>query len=79
MDERLHARNVRRVFVCGLATDYCVKATALEAAAHGYETIVLTDAIAAVNLKCTDEADSLREMASGGVRFATTEQLSTPV
>ena len=78
LDERLHARNVRRVFVCGLATDYCVKATALEAAGHGYETIVLTDAVAAVNLKCTDEADALREMAAGGVRFATTEQLATP-
>ena len=78
LDERLHAHNVRRVFVCGLATDYCVKATALEAAAHGYETIVLTDAVAAVNLKCTDEADALREMAAGGVRFATTEQLATP-
>jgi len=77
LDERLRARDVRRVFVCGLATDYCVKATALEAAAHGYETIVLTDAVAAVNLKCTDEADALREMAAGGVRFATTEQLAT--
>lgn len=79
LDDRLHARNVRRVFVCGLATDYCVKATALEAAAHGFETVVLTDAIAAVNVKCTDEADSLREMASKGVRFATTEMLATRV
>jgi nicotinamidase/pyrazinamidase len=79
LDERLRAHDVTRVFVCGLATDYCVKATALEAAAHGFETIVLTDAIAAVNVKCTDEADALREMASHGVRFATTEQLSTLV
>ncbi len=77
LDERLHARNVKRVFVCGLATDYCVKATALEAADHGFETIVLTDAVAPVNLKCTDEADALREMASNGIRFATTEQLAT--
>lgn len=79
LDERLHERNVRRVFVCGLATDYCVKETALEAAAHGYETVVLTDAIAAVNVKCTDEADALRQMAAGGVKFATTEQISAPV
>jgi nicotinamidase-related amidase len=56
-----------------------VKATAIEAVQHGFETIVLTDAIAAVNVKCTDEADALREMASSGVRFATTEQFSTPV
>lgn len=79
LDERLHAHDVRRVFICGLATDYCVKATALEAAAHGYATVVLTDAIAAVNVKCTDEADALREMAAGGVKFATTEQIAAPV
>lgn len=79
LDERLHAHNVRRVFVCGLATDYCVKATALEAKAHGYETVVLTDAIAAVNLKCTDETGALTEMARARVRFATTEQLAAPV
>jgi nicotinamidase/pyrazinamidase len=75
LDERLRARGVRRVFICGLATDYCVKASALEAVAHGFETIVLTDAIAAVNVKCTDEAGALREMAAAGVKFATTEQL----
>jgi nicotinamidase/pyrazinamidase len=79
LDERLRARNVRRVFICGLATDYCVKATAIEAAQHGFETIVLTDAIAAVNLRCTDEAGALREMAQHGVRFATTEQLAAHV
>ena len=79
LEDRLREHNVRRVFVCGLATDYCVKETALEAAAHGFETIVLTDAIAAVNLKCTDEADALRQMASNGVLLATTEQFSTPV
>jgi nicotinamidase/pyrazinamidase len=79
LEERLRARDVRRVFVCGLATDYCVKATALEAVQHGFETIVLTDAIAAVNVKCTDEADALREMAQHGVRFATTEQLAAHV
>jgi nicotinamidase/pyrazinamidase len=77
LDERLHAHDVRRVFVCGLATDYCVKATALEAAAHGFQTVVLTDAVAAVNVKCTDEADALREMAAAGVKFATTEQLQS--
>ncbi|HLI97440.1 MAG TPA: nicotinamidase [Candidatus Baltobacteraceae bacterium] len=79
LDERLRERNVRRVFVCGLATDYCVKATAIEAVQHGFEVTVLTDAIAAVNVKCTDEADALSEMAQHGVRFATTEQLAAAV
>ncbi len=40
-----------------------------------FETIVLTDAIAAVNVKCTDEAEALAEMASRGIRFATTALL----
>ncbi len=79
LNERLQARHVRRVFVCGLATDYCVKATAADAAAHGYETIVLTDAIAAVNLDCTDEARALSDMAAHGVQFATTDQLAAHV
>jgi nicotinamidase/pyrazinamidase len=73
--QRLRARGITRVFVAGLATDYCVRATALAARDAGFETVVLTDAIAAVNVKCTDEADALREMAAHGVRFATTEQL----
>lgn len=77
--ERLRARGIGRVFVCGLATDYCVKATALEAVARGFDTVVLTDAIAAVNVRPADEDDALREMSSHGIHFATTEQLFSPV
>lgn len=73
--QRLRERGVKRVFVCGLATDYCVKATALAAREEGFDVVLLTDAIAAVNVKCTDEADALREMAANGVKLATTEQL----
>jgi len=42
--ERLQARGIKRVFVGGLALDYCVKATALDAVAAGFETWVLQDA-----------------------------------
>jgi nicotinamidase/pyrazinamidase len=72
---RLRERGTKRVFIAGLATDYCVRATALDAVESGFETIVLSDAIAAVNVKCTDEADALAEMAARGVRFTTTDQL----
>lgn len=75
LGERLRARGTKRIFVCGLATDYCVRATALSAREYGFDVVVLTDAIAAVNVKCTDEADALREMASKGIRFATTDEL----
>lgn len=46
--ERLRARGVRRVYVGGLALDYCVDATALDAAKAGFETAVITDATRAV-------------------------------
>jgi nicotinamidase/pyrazinamidase len=73
--QHLRERGVTRVFVAGLATDYCVRETALAARDERFDVIVVTDAIAAVNVKCTDEADALRAMASRGIRFATTDQL----
>jgi nicotinamidase/pyrazinamidase len=73
--ERLRASRTKRVFVCGLATDYCVKATALEAADAGFETIVLLDAIAAVNVNSNDETAALNEMSERGVKFARTTDL----
>ena len=44
----LHAHDVSTVDVCGIATDYCVRATALDAVKGGFETTVLTDLIAGV-------------------------------
>ena len=57
----------KRVVVVGLATDYCVKATALDAVRLGYETHLLTDAIAAVDLALDDGARAIEEMAAAGV------------
>jgi nicotinamidase/pyrazinamidase len=68
LDALLRAGDVRRVVVVGLATDYCVKATALDAARLGYETGVLTDAIAAVDVAPGDGARAIEEMAAAGVR-----------
>ncbi len=45
---QLRERGVRRVLVAGISTDYCVRATALDAIREGFETTVLTDAVAAV-------------------------------
>ena len=75
LERLLRDRNIRRVFVCGLATDYCVKSTALDAAELGFETILLTDAVAAVNLNASDEAQALEEMVAHGVAFATSTTL----
>ena len=60
-------RRSSSVVVVGLATDYCVKATALDAVRLGFETRVLTDAIAAVDLEPGDGERALEEMHDAGV------------
>ena len=63
----LRERNIGRVAVCGLATDYCVKATALDAARLGFETGVLVDAVRAVDLAPGDGDRAIDEMSAAGV------------
>jgi nicotinamidase/pyrazinamidase len=65
-DLRIHG--VRRVFICGLATDYCVKATAFDAHAAGFTTFVIADASAPVNVRPDDEAKALDELRAAGIR-----------
>ena len=62
----LRERDIKRVVVCGLATDWCVNATALDAIELGFETIVLGDAVAAVNLKPGDGARAIGELSAAG-------------
>ena len=67
MESLLRERGIERVLVCGLATDYCVKATALDAVRLGYEVGLLTDSVAAVNLTPDDGERALAEMIEAGV------------
>lgn len=67
--------NYYEIFVGGLATDYCVKATCLDARKLGYTVYLLTDACRAVNLKPTDEADALEKMKKAGVILITTDEI----
>jgi diguanylate cyclase (GGDEF)-like protein len=76
--EDLRKHGVQRVFVCGLATDYCVKATALDAKANGFEVVVLRDASAAVNLERSDEERALDELRVAGVHVAESRDLIEP-
>jgi len=66
LDGLLQQHAVERVVICGLATDYCVRGTVLDARRLGYETDLLTDAIAAVELAPGDGARALAEMAEAG-------------
>jgi nicotinamidase/pyrazinamidase len=67
LEQWLTDRGVDEVYVCGLATEYCVKATALDARRHRFKTFVLRDAIAGVNVKPTDCDDAISEMIAAGV------------
>ncbi len=69
LDEYLASHGVTDVDVCGIATDYCVRATALDAATLGYVTTVLTDLTAAV---APDRLDTtMTDLADAGVAVAT--------
>ena len=66
LDGLLRERGVERVVVCGLATDYCVNATAMDAIALGYETYFLEDAVAAVDLQPGDGERATDAMIDAG-------------
>jgi nicotinamidase/pyrazinamidase len=65
----LRERDIERAVICGLATDYCVNATAIDARRLGFATEVLEDAIAAVNLTPGDGAAAMAAMADAGCTF----------
>jgi nicotinamidase/pyrazinamidase len=67
LERLLRDRAIGRVVVVGLATDYCVKATALDAVRLGFGASVLVDAVAAVNLEPGDGELALEAMRDAGV------------
>ncbi len=67
LETLLDEAGVDTVVVVGLATDYCVKATALDAVRLGHHTTVLTDGVAAVNLNEGDSDRALAELEAAGV------------
>jgi nicotinamidase/pyrazinamidase len=64
----LRAQEVTQVDVCGIATDHCVRATALDAVREGFATRLLTALCAGVSPETTERA--VREMAAAGVRIS---------
>ena len=69
----LRERGVDEVYVAGLATDYCVKYTALDAARLGFRTHVIEDGCRGVNLNPGDSETALEEMKAAGVRIIKSE------
>ena len=68
----LSAHSIDNVVVCGLATDYCVRATVLDAMRSGFSAFVVVDAIAPVNLNKTDGEEATREMQGAGAHMVDT-------
>ena len=70
LEEVLKEFGVRAVSIVGLATDYCVKATAIDAARAGFRVEVIGTGIRAVNIKEGDEERAIEEMQAAGVRIS---------
>ncbi len=66
LESILRARGIEKVVVTGLATDYCVKGTAIDAAQKGFSTVVLTEGIRAVNREPGDDERALEEVRRAG-------------
>ena len=75
LEEYLKKKNVTELYIAGLTTDYCVKTSALDAAGKGFKTYVVTDAIAAVNVKPQDGNNALDEMQRSGITLVDSSRI----
>jgi nicotinamidase-related amidase len=73
--ERLKRQKVERVFVGGLATDYCVKNTVLDSLTAGFETVLLEDASRGVDVQPGDSERAIEAMKKAGASVTTLDQI----
>ena len=73
--ELLHDLGVRKLYVCGLATDYCVLCTVREALRSGFKVTLLTDAVAGVDIVPGESDCAIEEMEKTGARLSTVSEL----
>ncbi|HZW26761.1 MAG TPA: isochorismatase family protein [Gallionella sp.] len=76
LDARLRAANIRRLYVGGLATDYCVLNTVRDALKLGYRVMLLADSIRAVDVHPGDGARAEAEMLALGAQRLTLQEIS---
>lgn len=77
LEEELKNRGVKRLFITGLATDYCVKQTTLDALKRGFAAIVLTDLVRAVNLHPNDGKKALDKIEWAGALLLASSMLKS--
>lgn len=75
LENILRGLNVKQVFVCGLATDYCIKATALDSQGAGFETFVVIDACRGVGVKDGGVDKAIEEMRQSGVKIISSKEI----
>jgi nicotinamidase/pyrazinamidase len=75
LDERLKSLGVGKLYIVGLATDYCVLETVLDGIRYGYEVYAVTDAMRAVNVNPDDGEKALKKMASSGAHLVTSDEV----
>lgn len=75
LDSYLKEHNITEIDVCGLATDYCVRATAIDALNHGYKVRLITDAIDGVNLIPGDADRAINDMVQAGATLITSSDI----
>lgn len=71
----LREHGVRRLYVGGLATDYCVRASVLDAIREGFQVVVLEDAVGAVDVNPGDGERALDEMRAAGAVVARSDEV----
>lgn len=76
LERRLNNASIQRLFVCGIATDYCVLRTVCDALKLDYRVFLLQDALAAVNVNPQDRVEAERMMADEGARLSTLDELA---
>lgn len=69
LQDLLDTLGVRTIYLAGLATDYCVKATGLDGLHLGYEVILIRDAIRGVNVRPNDSQHAISELVTQGAQL----------
>lgn len=79
LGDYLQEKGVTEVYVCGLATDYCVKFTALDAQSLGFKTYLIEDATRGVNVQEGDVEKAVAEMKEAGITVTQSQEITKPV
>ncbi len=76
--EELNKNKISRIFIGGLATDYCVRYSVLDGLVAGFNMIVLSDATRGINVKPNDSEKAIQEVQKKGARIVTVDDFAEP-